>query len=57
MGIALLMKKFTSRVTSNEIVVRDIVPTVERIISMARLKANSYNSAAGVFWDYISTRG
>jgi DNA-binding transcriptional LysR family regulator len=56
MGIALVMKKFTSRLTSDKMVVRDIVPTVERTISMARLKANFYNIAAGLFWDYISTR-
>jgi DNA-binding transcriptional LysR family regulator len=53
MGIALLMRKFTSRIASDEIVVRDIVPTVERTICMARLKGRYHNAASELFWDYI----
>ena len=52
MGIALLMEKFASRITSDEVVVRDIVPTAERTICMARVKGNHHNIAAGLFWDY-----
>jgi len=53
MGIALLMKKFTSRIKSEELVVRDISPTAERTICLARLKSSHHNNASERFWDYI----
>ena len=55
MGIALLMEKFTSRIASTEMVVRDLVPTAERTICLARLKGGYHNVAAGMFWDFISS--
>jgi DNA-binding transcriptional LysR family regulator len=56
MGIALLMEKFTSRITSDEMVVRDIVPTAERTICLTRLKGGFHNTASGLFWDYITSK-
>jgi DNA-binding transcriptional LysR family regulator len=55
MGIALLMEKFVSRLTSGEIVVRDIVPTAERTVCLARLKGGFHNAASNLFWDYIAS--
>ena len=57
MGTALLMEKFTTRITSDEIVVKDIVPTVERTICLAREKGGYHNIAAGLFWDHVCEAG
>ena len=53
MGIALLMEKFTSRISSDDVVVRDIAPTAERTICLARVKGGYHNIYAGLFWDYF----
>jgi DNA-binding transcriptional LysR family regulator len=57
MGIALLMEKFTSRIKSNEVVVRKVVPTAERTICLARLKNGCHNTGSELFWNYILSNG
>jgi DNA-binding transcriptional LysR family regulator len=55
MGIALLMEKFTSRIKSDDVVVRNIVPTAERTICLTRLKNGYHNSGSELFWNYIAS--
>ncbi|ADK82186.1 LysR family transcriptional regulator [Sediminispirochaeta smaragdinae] len=55
MGIALLMKKFTSHITSEDLVVRDIIPTAERTICLTRLRNSFHNAASEAFWEYIDS--
>jgi DNA-binding transcriptional LysR family regulator len=54
MGIALLMKKFTSLVNNDDIAVLEIEPTAQRTISFARLKNYVHTDSADTFWKYIS---
>jgi hypothetical protein len=56
MGIALLMEKFTSLIQSNNIVVREIHPTIERTISLGRVSNKVHLIASNLFWDYFSSR-
>jgi DNA-binding transcriptional LysR family regulator len=55
MGIALLMKNFTSLINNNDIAVLEIDPTVQRTISFARLKNCVHTNSADIFWKHIST--
>ena len=55
MGIALLMKRFSSLIQSNTIMVREINPTAKRTISLGRVINSTHPTASNLFWDYFSS--
>ena len=56
MGIGLLMKKFTTLIQGNNIVIREIVPTVNRTISLGRVSNRIHSTASDLFWNYFSSQ-
>jgi DNA-binding transcriptional LysR family regulator len=56
MGISLLMKKFVKSSFNKDIVIRDIYPTAERSICLARIANHDHSEIANKFWNYLSQR-
>jgi len=55
MGIALLFKKFTGLIKDKNVTVREISPTVERIISLGRIANKAHSMASDLFWNFFSS--